>query len=65
MPDTKHFVAFIQGATLDDKPDFTLPQEDYRIWFFKEGRAVLYLRTLIANSKRLFIKHYRGHNEIT
>ena len=51
---TKEFTVFVPDATLDNYPDIKVPAKDYLVWFFKPGRAVLYLYTMIDIPRRYF-----------
>ncbi len=61
---TKEFTVFVPDATLDNYPDIEVPAKDYLVWFFKPGRAVLYLYTMIDIPRRYFTNTYKGHTEI-
>lgn len=51
--------------TLDSDLNLQLPTLDYHMWFFKEGRAVLYFQSLIDITRKLFHTTHRGYNILT
>ena len=65
MQNTKQFTVFVQGVTLDSDLTLRLPTLDYHMWFFKQGRAVLYFQSLIDITRRLFHTTHRGHSALT
>ncbi len=43
MQNPVHFIAVVQGATIEDDLSLNMPSEDYSFWLFKPGRAVYFL----------------------